>query len=146
LRVGSIIILAHLLAPEDFGLIGMVTALTVFAKRFKDLGHDIATIQSKEVSQEQVTNLFWLNFCLGLLITLLIVLFSPFISHFYNEPRLVAISLALSAAFFFSGLTIQHQALLRRQMRFAQLAGVQTSAVALGVAIGIWCAWQGFEF
>lgn len=146
LRIGSMIVLARLLAPKDFGLIAMVTALTVFAERFKDLGLDIATIQYKEIAHEQVSNLFWINVCVGIFIMIVVASSSPLISWFYGEPRLVWIALALSVSFFFGGLTIQHQALLRRQMRFVRLAWIQISSVAFGAATGIWCAWQGLDY
>ena len=146
LRIGSMVVLARLLAPEDFGLIAMVTALTVFAERFKDLGLDIATVQHKQITYEQVSTLFWINLCVGAFLMLVVAASSPLISWFYGEPRLVWIALALSISFLFGGLTIQHQALLRRQMRFVRLAWIQVSSVAFGAAVGIWCAWQGLEY
>ena len=146
LRIGSMIVMARLLVPEDFGLIAMVTALTVFAERFKDLGLDMATVQRREITREQVSTLFWINAGVGAFLMFVVAAFSPLISWFYREPRLVLVTVVLSAGFLFGGLTIQHQALLRRQMSFVRLAGVQLCSVALGAAIGIWCAWEGFGY
>src|SRR5262249_43006321 len=59
-------VLARILVPTDFGLLGMVFALTVIAEQFKDIGLGRATVQKRELTHAEVTNLFWLNFLLGL--------------------------------------------------------------------------------
>ena len=56
----------------------------------------------------------------------------------YNEPRLVAISLVVASTFVFSGLVIQHQAILRRQLRFGALALIQLSSMVLSLITAIW--------
>jgi O-antigen/teichoic acid export membrane protein len=65
LRIGSMAILARMLVPEYFGLISMITALTAFAERFKDLGLSIATIQRESITHAQVSTLFWINSFVG---------------------------------------------------------------------------------
>ena len=146
IRLGATVILARLLLPEHFGLISMVTALTVFAEMFKDLGLGTATIQQRHITHEQISTLFWINAGVGTLLMLLFASGSPLISWFYGDARLLWISLALSSTFFFGGLTIQHQALLRRQMHFARLASIQVLSTGLSFALGIGLAWQGFEY
>lgn len=132
--------------PEQFGLIGMVTALTGFAQMFKDLGLSNATIQRKDITHEQVSTLFWINVCIGTLIMLIVAAMSPVIGWFYSDMRLKGITLAISCSFFFGGLTIQHQALLYRQMRFGHLAWVKILSIALSIPLSIALAWYGFEY
>jgi len=146
LRIGSTIILARLLMPEHFGLISMVTALTAFVERFKDLGLSTATVQQKVINHEQVSTLFWINVGFGLIIMLVVAACSGLISKFYGDRRLVGITLALSSGFLFAGLTIQHQALLRRQMRFAALANIKIFANVFSVVLGIYLAWKGYTY
>src|SRR5438309_9285555 len=124
----------------------MVTALTSFAELFKDLGLGIATIQRREITHDQVSTLFWINTGVGALIMLLMAGASPLISWFYGDSRLLWVSIAISSTFFFGGLTIQHQALLLRHMQFARLAFIQVFFTALSFAIGIFLAWQGFDY
>jgi O-antigen/teichoic acid export membrane protein len=145
-RLVGMIALARLLTPEHFGLISMVTALTAFFEMFKDLGLGTATIQQKEITHQQISTLFWVNTGIGAAIMLLLVAAAPLISWFYGEPRLVWVSIAISSTFLFFGLTVQHQALLRRQMQFVRLAVVQVLATGLSTIIAIWLAWQGFEY
>ncbi len=146
LRIGSTAILARLLLPEQFGLVGMVTAITGFAQIFKDLGLSDATIQQQDLNHEKVSALFWINALVGLLTTVVVACISPIIAWFYKDPRLMDISIALSACFLFGGLCAQHQALLNRQMRFGHLALINLVSVLLGSVAGIFLAWAGFGY
>lgn len=139
----STMILARLLAPADFGLIAMVAAIVGFAALFKDLGLSMATIQKDEITHEQVSMLFWINVIFSGLIAAAIVALSPAISWFYGEPRLTLVSVSLSIVFLFDGLTVQHQAILRRQMRFTALATIQVISTSAGVIAAIVSAMLG---
>jgi O-antigen/teichoic acid export membrane protein len=143
LRLGSIAILARLIVPEYFGLIGMVTAITTIAERFKDLGLSAATIQRPNITYEQVTNLFWVNAAVGATVAALIASLAIPIAHFYRDPRLVAITLALASTFIVSGLVTQHQALLRRNLQFGRLAAVQLTASVLSIVVAVVLALRG---
>ena len=121
-QMGSMMILARLLTPFDFGLIAMVMAVTAFANMFKDAGLSMATVQREDITHAQVSTLFWINVGLSVVITLVVAGLAPVLAWFYQEPRLTGITIALAGTFVFGGLTVQHQALLRRQMRFRELA------------------------
>jgi O-antigen/teichoic acid export membrane protein len=146
LHVGAILILARLLLPEHFGLVSMATALTIFAERFKNLGLSTATIQQKDITHEQISTLFWINACAGVLIAIVIAASSHAIAAFYHEPSLVAVTMALALCFLFGGLNVQHEALLRRQMRFRALACVQVSASLVSIGLAIELALEGFTY
>jgi O-antigen/teichoic acid export membrane protein len=137
LHLGSTMVLARLLAPSDFGLIAMVTAVTGLLAMFKDAGLSMATIQRQELVHRQVSMLFWINAGLSIGITLVVAALAPALAWFYGEPRLVEITLVLAGTFIFGGLSVQHQALLRRQMRFKELAIVEVLSMATGIAVGI---------
>jgi O-antigen/teichoic acid export membrane protein len=140
------IVLARLLLPEHFGVIGMVTAVTVFADAFKDLGLDAATIQAKEVSHEQISTLFWVNSALGALLMILVSALSPALAWFYKDQRLILITLSLSVNYFFNGIIIQHLALLKRQMMFARIAIIDISSVIISMTVAIVLARRGFGY
>src|SRR5271157_3463298 len=61
LQTGTVMLLARLLSPQDFGLAGMAGTLTGFLAVFKDAGLASATIQSREVDHDQLSTLFWIN-------------------------------------------------------------------------------------
>jgi len=143
LHFGSLLVLARILTPDDYGLVGMVTAVTGFILLFKDLGLATATVQRAEVSHGQVSTLFWVNVALSAAIMALTALLAPAIARFYGEPRLTWITLALAGGFLLGGLAVQHQALLSRQMRFRALALVEISAQAAAVTAALFAAWMG---
>lgn len=141
LQIGSTMALARLLTPDDFGLIAMVVALTNFAILFKDLGLSMATVQRAEVNHAQVSTLFWINVGISCGVALVIAALAPVVSSFYHEPRLLGATLLLSSTFILGGLAVQHQALLRRQMRFRQLALIQIGASVMSIATAVTLAW-----
>ncbi len=137
-------VLARLLTPVDFGLVAMVTAITAIAAGFADLGLTEATIQRKEISHNQVSTLFWINVAIGLSFTLVTAAMAPVFARFYREPRLLGITFAVSLMFLIGGLRGQHNALLRRQMRFSAIAirDVISYAIAVILSITMARAWS----
>lgn len=139
-------VMARLLTPQDYGLIGMVAVVTGFVSMYKDLGLAAATIQKPEITSEQISTLFWVNLALSLAITLVTSAIAPLVAWFYGEPRLTWITIVTSLGFLISGLAVQHEALLRRQMRYIPLAAISLTSVVVGYILGIWMAWRGFTY
>lgn len=145
-RLGSTAVLARLISPEHFGLFMMVTAVTAIADQFRDLGLSTATIQRERISHEEVSNLFWINAGVGTVLTLIVAALAPLVSSFFREPRLTAITIALSSTFLFGGLSVQHEALLARQMRLGPKSGMRLMGSTLSSAAAIGLAMAGFDY
>jgi O-antigen/teichoic acid export membrane protein len=139
-------VLARLLTPEDYGLIGMVAIITGFVSMYKDLGLSAATIQRPEINSYQISTLFWINIILSVAVTIVCVAIAPVVSRFYGEPRLTWIMMVTAAGCIFSGLAVQHEALLRRQMRFVALAVIGIGTIVAGYSVGILMAWFGYRY
>jgi O-antigen/teichoic acid export membrane protein len=137
LRLGSLMVLARLLTPKDFGLVGMVTAFTGVLILFRDFGLSSAAIQRATVTQEQLSTLFWINLSVGVVLALLSVALAPAIAAFYHEPRLIGITAVLGLGFLFNAAGVQHSALLQREMRFTAMAVINTIALIIGTALAI---------
>src|ERR1700753_2768925 len=88
LRLGSLMVLARLLGPKDFGLVGMGTAVTGVLMLFRDFGLSGAAISRTTVTEDQLSNLFWINVFAGTLLAFLLLAGAPAIALFYHEPRL----------------------------------------------------------
>jgi len=146
LRVGSLMVLARLLDPKDFGLVGMVTAFTGVLTLFRDFGLSSATIQRVEVTEEQISTLFWINALVGVILWLLLVAVSPLVAAFYREPRLLWVTIVLSVGFFFNAVGVQHSAMLQRQMRFTAIAIIDFLALLSGITVAIAMALYGFKY
>jgi O-antigen/teichoic acid export membrane protein len=137
IRVGSLVILARLLDPTDFGLLAMVTVVTGVFNLFRDAGLSLATVQRERISEAQLSTLFWVNIAVGLLLSAGTIAAAPFLVMFYHEPRLQAVALALSLGFVLNAAGVQHSALLQRQMRFGTIAAIETTGQILSSALGI---------
>ncbi|MDW8343202.1 MAG: lipopolysaccharide biosynthesis protein [Verrucomicrobiae bacterium] len=142
----STALLARVLSPQDFGLVGMVMAIASVIGLLKDFGLSTATIQQHKITEQQVNYLFWLNVVLGALLALLAVLLSPVVAVFYGEPGLKEIMRVLALGFLISGLTVQHHALLRRQMRFGALAAADLASLIGGTSVALIMAWLGWGY
>lgn len=143
--VGTMV-LARLLTPADYGLIGMVVVVINFANIFKEAGLATATIQKKIISHEQISTLFWINVLISVTLGLCVLAGSPLVARFYGKPELTAVTAVLSISFILSGLTIQHAALLRRHMRFNSLAVIQIASQLISLTVTILLALYGWRY
>lgn len=139
----STMVMARLLTPQDYGLVAMITAVTGFVTLFKDLGLSMATVQKAEVTHEQVSTLFWINVALSTMVMLVVMGLAPVLAWFYGEPGLLPLTLVLAIGFILGGLSVQHSALLRRQMRFCTLALIDVLRLMTCVSVGIVTALAG---
>jgi O-antigen/teichoic acid export membrane protein len=146
LNAAAIVIMARLLAPEDFGLVGMVLPIVTLITLFQDFGLSSATIQRHEISHAQSSNLFWLNVTASVMLAMLVVGLSPAVAWFYGDPRLLSVTAALGLLVLFSGLTAQHLALLTRRMQFTRLAKQDVGALAISVSAGVIAALAGLRY
>jgi O-antigen/teichoic acid export membrane protein len=146
LRLSSLMILARLLEPADFGLVGMVAAFTGVLTLLRDFGLSCATIQRSTVTEEQISNLFWINLMAGGGLALLLFVAAPEVAAFYREPRLIAVTAVLALGFLFNAAGVQHSAVLQREMRFSALALINTAAQFTGVAVAIAGAMAGYRY
>jgi PST family polysaccharide transporter len=146
LSMSSAIVLARLLTPQDYGLIGMVAILVGFLGMFQYLGLSTATIQWSDLNHQQVSALFWMNIGLSTAIMLVTIAAAPFAAWFYKEPRLVGITMGYSVSILITGLYIQHEAILIRQMRFAITAVIEISAMAIGLGVAVAAAIYGARY
>lgn len=144
--MGSTAILARLLVPGDFGLVAMVLAVLGFVMVFKEMGLSMATVQRKTVTHEQVSNLFWLNCLLGAVLAIIVVAVAPLIGMLYKDPRLVPVAASLSLTPVFSSLTVQHQAIARRHMKFWIVQSTGLGGNCIGIVVAVFMALQGFSY
>lgn len=138
------ILLARLLTPEQFGLIGMLTLFMALAQSLLDSGFGSALIQKKEVTQVDLCSVFYFNLLVGVLLTALLWAAAPLISRFFDEPMLTPLTRVLALNLVINAFALAPSALLTRRMDFKALLKVSFLAAGLsgGVAIGL--ALQGF--
>jgi O-antigen/teichoic acid export membrane protein len=143
IRIISMVVLARLLSPEDFGLVGMATAFTGFLVMFQDGGLSLATVQRASITRSQTSTLFWINLALGGMLAVLSAAIAPILARFYHEPRLLWVTVVIGLGFVFTGAAAQHGAMLRREMRFTVVTMIEMTSLLLTMAVGIGMAAAG---
>jgi teichuronic acid exporter len=131
------IVLARLLLPSDFGLIGLLTFFTALSITFVQGGLSMALIQRQDSSHEEESAVFWCNLGAALAFTLVLIVAAPWIARFYQEPLLHPLMFVASAQIVLSALGAVQNALLNRQLRFDLImkTGILSSLVSGAVGI-----------
>lgn len=143
LRTGSMVVLARLVTPKDFGIVAMATAATGLLALFKDAGLGMAMVQRTVITEAQSSGLFWVNLGVGTGLAALCALLAPLFVSFYSTPSLFWITVALGLSFFFNGAAAQHSAILQRSMRFGAMAVIDIAALLVSILLGIGMALAG---
>ena len=146
LNLGTTAVLARHLSPNDFGLIAMVVTVSSFVSMFRDMGLATATIQKEELSHEQSSTMFWLMLAIGVVLMLGMAIATPVVAWFYQDSRLTQIVPLFAFGFLFSGLMLQHRALLRREMDYTTLALAEMVSLVVSVVVAVWMALAGFTY
>lgn len=139
-------ILARLLAPHDFGLVAMGMVVATFLQVLKDAGLSTATIQRQDITNAQVSNLFWLNIGVGGVAMIGMAATAPLVAWFFRQPELLGISTVLSLGFLLEALSVQHTAILNRQMRFTVVSAIEFGCALASLAIGTVMAFTGWGY
>ncbi|MEQ1796433.1 MAG: lipopolysaccharide biosynthesis protein [Lacibacter sp.] len=145
-NIGSTVVMARMLLPEDYGIVTMVTSFTGFVLIFKDLGLAQAVIQKETITQREVSMVFWLNFYISIFLGLLVLGLGPLLVSFYKEDRLLYITSAYAGVAILGGLSTQHAALLNRQMKFKSLAIITIISSFISLLVGITLAYLDFGY
>jgi O-antigen/teichoic acid export membrane protein len=147
IQFGVSIVLANLLGPHEFGLVGMIWVFTGFASVLADMGLGAAVIQRRELSQGHLNSAFWINVGMASLLTVGFMAAAPLVAGFYREPKLGLITAVLSFNFLLTALSIVQLSLLDRSLNFRtkfwieMVAGVGSGIVAVLLALsgaGVW--------
>jgi PST family polysaccharide transporter len=146
MHIISTVVLARLLAPDDFGLVAMVVTFSLLLQNVGLNGFTEAIMQKAELDQRLVSTLFWINIAISLGLTLLFMAAAPVLSWLYHEPRLEAIALGCALSIIFTGLSNIHAALLKRNMEFKVTSAIFFAARTAGFLLAIGLAWMGWGY
>jgi O-antigen/teichoic acid export membrane protein len=144
LQIPQIAILARLLAPEDFGLMAIVAAILSFLTIFADMGISSAIIHHQNITQQQLSSLYWLNVLTGFMMMALLSATSPLIASFYHDSRLTLLIMLASSNFFISALSQQLRVKGEKELKFAILARIELISAVAGFVAVVVMAYKGF--
>ena len=138
------IILARLLTPKDFGLVGIASIFIGLAAVVNQLGIGAALVQRKDLDEGHLASAFWTNITMGVVLCILMIGFAPFIASYFKNPQVIPILRVLSLTFVLGSLGIVPGSLLRRELLFNKLAYINISALVISGMVSVILAFLGY--
>ncbi len=138
------IVLARLLQPSEYGLLGMVTVFTAIATVFTDSGFGQAMVRKTDLTEEDKLTAFWFSCGMGILVYFALFISAPWVSVFYKEPQLTDILRITSIPILFSGLLTIPNMIFTREINFKVTTKISFSRAILSGVIGIYMAIMGY--
>lgn len=142
-QIVTVAVLARLLSPSDFGVVGMVMVFASLVAYFTDLAFVAALVQRKEITHEHCATAFWTNVVAGITVTLVGIASAPLVARFFNEPRVEPLLQVMSLNFVVIALGKTQYALLQREMRFRSTETRLIISGVVGAVVGITLAFMG---
>ena len=143
LQILQLAVLARLLAPEDFGLMAMIMIILALAQSYADMGVSNAIIHRQGATRDQLSSLYWLNILAGAAVFIAVVLLKPAIMALYGEPRLNDLIPMAALVFLVTPPGQQFQVLLEKNLRFKELAVIESCVAIVGAVVSISAALAG---
>lgn len=138
------IVMARMLTPNDYGLVGMLAVFISISQSLVDSGFSQALIRKQNRTETDNSTVFYFNIIVGLILYAIIFVSAPFIADFYNEPQLTAITRVICLSVLFNSMVIVQRALLTIKIDFkTQAKAALTAAISSGI-VGIWMAASGY--
>ena len=138
------IVLARLLEPSEYGLIGMVTIFTAIATVFTDSGFGQAMVRKSDLTEEDKLTAFWFSSSMGLFIYILLFFSAPYVAIFYKESQLTSILRVTSIPILFSGLLTIPNIIFTREINFKVITKISISRAIISGCVGIYMAIMGY--
>lgn len=143
LQLVTLTVLARLLSPADFGLMGMIMVVIGFAGSFADMGISNAIIHRQDTTREQLSSLYWLNIFAGVIVFCIVCASNPLIVKFYREPRLIKLLYLTAIIFLITPIGQQFQIILQKELRFNRLVKIEIVSALINSLVAIASAFAG---
>ena len=138
------IVLARILAPEDYGQIALITVFTTIMQVFVDSGLGTALIQKKDADDLDFSSVFYFNFAVCLILYAVMFVGAPFIAGFYNDMSLTSIIRVISLTIVISGVKGIQQSYVSRNMLFKRFFYATLGGTIFSAFLGVALAYAGF--
>ena len=138
------IILARLLSPSDFGIIGMIVIFIAISNTFIDSGFNEALIRKNNCGQKDYSTVFYFNLLIGAFLYCTLFISAPSISRFFNTPILIMLVRILSISLIINAFGIIQKTILIKTINFKLLTKISVISSIVSGTIGVWVAYSGF--
>lgn len=140
------IVMARLLTPKDYGLVGMVAIFIAVAQSLVDSGFSQALIRKQNRTETDNSTVFYFNIFVGILLYLVLFAIAPLVADFYDSPELTALMRVICLSVVFNSFVVVQRALLTVNIDFKTQAKASLTAAVVSGVIGIGMAYSGFSY
>lgn len=138
------IIMARMLTPNDYGLVGMLAVFLAVSQSLVDSGFSQALIRKQDRTETDNSTVFYFNIVVGLILYGLLFAGAPLIADFYHEPQLINITRVIGLSVVFNSFVVVQRALLTIKIDFKTQAKAALTAAIISGILGIWMAANGY--
>jgi PST family polysaccharide transporter len=138
------IILARVLSPEDFGMLGMILVFSALADILKNMGLGSALIQRSDINDDHLSTVFWINVATGHILLIAFQLLAPYIAKFYKLPELENIVRVYAFIYLIGSFNIVQEALLQKHLQFKRLFFIEVASIIIGGTLAMVLAFNNF--
>ena len=139
-----LVVMARLLTPADYGLVGMLAIFLAVSQSLVDSGFSQALIRKQDRTETDNSTVFYFNIAVGLVLYGLLFLAAPLVSAFYRTPELEPVMRVLCLGVVFNSLAVVQRALLTVRIDFKTQAKASLAGAVLSGVTGIWMASSGW--
>ena len=140
----AIVLMRYFLTPDDYGLVGVIVIVNALGFALIDSGFSNALIRKKEVTQTDLSSVFYFNIALSLLLYLIIFFSAPFIAQFYHKPILTELARIMALGIPLISLSLVQTTLLTKAMDFKRLASTNLISLFCSGILSLFLAWKGY--
>ena len=144
INFGVSIILARILMPSEFGLIGMIAIFIIISKEFVNGGFSASLIRAKDVDNGDYSTVFFINIISSVIMYGILFISAPYVAQFYSEPILTDLIRVLGIILLVSAFSFVQSTKLNKELDFKTQFKLQLPALILSAAISIWMALNGY--
>lgn len=144
IQFAVMIIMARVLTPDDYGLVGMLAIFIAISQSLIDSGFSQALIRKLDRSQTDNSTVFYFNIAVGIVLYLALFFCAPLIARFYTQPLLIPLTRLIGLGLIFNSLAVVQRALLTVELDFKTQAKASLIGALLSGVTGIWMAYNGY--
>ncbi len=140
------IIIARLLSPDDYGMIGLLSIFTTLAVAIQESGFVLALTNKKEITCNEYSTIFWVNLLISIFVYIVLYIFAPTIAIYFKEPELTQLSRYLFCNFVISSISIVQNIFLFKNLKVKEKGIANALALIISGFVGIYMAMNGYRY
>jgi O-antigen/teichoic acid export membrane protein len=140
------IVIARILSPGDYGLVGMLAIFTAIANIVMESGFTSALANKKEIKHEDYNAVFWFSVLTGMVMYVILFFCAPLIAQFYRQPELTNLSRFVFLNFLVNGIAVAHNAIMFKKMMVKERAKINIVSIFVSGIVGLILALNGFAY